>query len=220
MRDPVPLALLFDLDGTLMDTLETIVEAMNAACNDLGVSPPFRAEELRPTIGMPVQRELQLLRGIVGPLADEFTDRYYAHFTRAVERGVRLYPEVKETFPSFAGRPIASMSTRRAHQVDQMLRATGLRGVFRSVVGGDQVSRPKPFPDLPLLGAKTLGVLPEACVVIGDSPVDIQAGRSAGMKTIAVLYGYGDPAAVADAAPDTTVRRFSELPSVVRTLER
>ena len=214
------LALLLDLDGTLMDTLDMIVQAMNAACDDLGVSPPFRARELRPTIGMPVQRQLQLLRGIVGPLADEFTDRYYAHFTRAVERGVRLYPEVKETFPSFAGRPIASMSTRRAHQVDRMLRITGLRGLFRSVVGGDQVSRPKPFPDLPRLGAKALGVSPDACVVIGDSPVDIQAGCSAGMKTIAALYGYGDPAAVAEAAPDATIRRFSELPSVVRTLER
>jgi len=160
VREAVTLALLLDLDGTLMDTLETIVHAMNAACDDLGVSPPFRSPELRPTIGMPVQRQLQLLRGIVGPLADEFTDRYYAHFTRAVERGVRLYPEVKETFPSFAGRPIASMSTRRAHQVDQMLRITGLRGFFRSVVGGDQVSRPKPFPDLPRLGAKALGVSP------------------------------------------------------------
>ena len=213
------LALLLDLDGTLMDTLDTIVEAMNAACDDLGVSPPFRAPELRPTIGMPVQRQLQLLRGIVGPFADEFTDRYYAHFTRAVERGVRLYPEVKETFPSLAGRPIASMSTRRAHQVDQMLRITGLRGFFRSVVGGDQVSRPKPFPDLPLFGAKALGVSPDACVVVGDSPVDIRAGRSAGMKTIAVHYGYGDPAAVAESGPDATIRRFSELPSVVRTLE-
>ena len=220
MRDAVVLALLLDLDGTLMDTLETIVQAMNAACDDLDLSPPFRAEELRPTIGMPVQRQLQLLRGIVGPIADDFTDRYYAHFTRAVERGVHLYPEVMEAFPSLAGRPIASMSTRRAHQVDQMLRVTGLRGFFRSIVGGDQVSRPKPFPDLPLLGAKALGVSPDACVVVGDSPVDIQAGRSAGMTTIAALYGYGDPAAVADAAPDATIRRFSDLPSVVRTLER
>jgi len=219
LRDTVALALLFDLDGTLMDTLDTIVQAMNTACDDLGVSPPFRAQELRPTIGMPVQRQLQLLRGIIGPLADEFTDRYYAHFTRAVERGVGLYPGVKETFPSFAGRPIASMSTRRAHQVDRMLRITGLRGFFRSVVGGDQVSRPKPFPDLPLFGAKALGVSPEACVVLGDSPVDIQAGRSAGMKTIAAVYGYGDSAAVADAAPDATIRHFSELPSVIRTLE-
>ncbi len=220
MRDAVALALLFDLDGTLMDTLETIVEAMNAACDDIGVSPPFRAEELRPTIGMPVPRELQLLRGIVGPIADEFTDRYYAHFSRAVEHGVRLYPEVMETFPFFAGRPIASMSTRRAYQVDHMLRATRLRGFFTAVVGGDQVSRPKPFPDLPLFGAKALGVSPEACVVIGDSPVDIQAGRTAGMKTVAALYGYGDPVAVTDAAPDATIRRFSELASVVRTLER
>src|SRR6266545_3264804 len=165
VRDAVPHALLLDLDGTLMDTLETIVQAMNAACDDLGVSPPFRAEELRPTIGMPVPRELQLLRGIVGPIADEFTDRYYAHFSRAVEHGVRLYPEVMETFPFFAGRQIASMSTRRAYQVDHMLRATG-------------------------------------------------------MKTVAALYGYGDPVAVTDAAPDATIRRFSELASVVRTLER
>jgi len=220
VRDAVPHALLLDLDGTLMDTLETIVQAMNAACDDLGVSPPFRAEELRPTIGMPVQRELQVLRGIVGPIADEFTDRYYAHFTRAAERGVRLYPEVMETFPSFGGRSIASMSTRRAYQVDHMLRVTGLRGFFRAVVGGDQVARPKPFPDLPLFGATALSASPDACIVVGDSPVDIQAGRSAGMKTVAVLYGYGDPAAVTEARPDAMIRRFSELPSVLRTLER
>ncbi|HEX9341164.1 MAG TPA: HAD-IA family hydrolase [Thermoplasmata archaeon] len=214
------LALLFDLDGTLMDTLGTIVEAMNAAADDLGVSPSFRADELRPTIGMPVQRELQMLRGIVGPIADEFTDRYYAHFTHAVDRGVRLYPEVMETFPAVASRPIGSMSTRRAYQVDHMLRVTGLRGYFRAVVGGDEVSRPKPFPDLPLLGARALRVSAQDCVVVGDSPVDIRAGRSAGMKTVAVLYGYGDSAAVAEAGPDAVIRRFSELPSVVAALER
>src|SRR6266487_4145656 len=96
----------------------------------------------------------------------------------------------------------------------------GVSPSFRADVGGDEVSRPKPFPDLPLLGARALRVSAQDCVVVGDSPVDIRAGRSAGMKTVAVLYGYGDSAAVAEAGPDAVIRRFSELPSVVAALER
>jgi len=88
------LAVLFDLDGTLMDTLASIVEAMNEAAAEFHVVPEFREDELRPTIGKPVPRQLDELRGISGPLADAFTDRYYVHFTRLVERGVRLYPGV------------------------------------------------------------------------------------------------------------------------------
>jgi len=72
----VPLALLFDLDGTLMDTLDVIVLAMNAACDEIGVSPPFRSAELRPMIGTPVQRQLRDLRGVTGPRAEVFTDAY------------------------------------------------------------------------------------------------------------------------------------------------
>jgi len=213
------LALLFDLDGTLMDTLEAIVVAMNSASDEMGVSPHFRDAELRPMIGMPVQRQLEELRGVTGPLADAFTDAYYTHFARAVDRGLRLYPGVAETLTSLAGRAVTTMSTRRRSQAERMLRVVGLRSFFREVVGGDQVARPKPNPDLPLLGARALGVPPNLCVAIGDSSVDILAGRAAGMKSVAVMYGYGSPTAIIKARPDATVEKFFDLPLILEALE-
>ncbi len=213
------LAILFDIDGTLLDTLDAIIEAMNRACADLSVSPLFRADELRPMIGTPVQRQLKELRAITGPLADEFTDRYYAHFTQLVEMGVVPYPGVKETFPSFRGRAITTMSTRRRGEAAHMLRVARLDSYFRAIVGGDEVQRPKPNPDLPLHGAKALGARPQDCVVVGDSPVDVRAGRAAGMKTVAVTYGYGDRLALRDSAPDAMIEVFDHLPRVLEDLE-
>lgn len=213
-------ALLLDIDGTLMDTLDLIVQAMNAACEDLDVLPPFRSEELRTMIGTPVQRQVGELRDVTGSRADEFTERYHAHFIRGVDRGIRLFPGVAETFPSLGGRAMTTMSTRRRSVAEQMLRMTGLLPYFRVVVGGDQVSRPKPDPELPLFGAKALGVSPSQCFVIGDSPVDLFAGRAAGMKTIAVSYGYGDSKAIALARPDEVIHDFSGLPTALARFER
>jgi HAD superfamily hydrolase (TIGR01509 family) len=212
-------ALLIDIDGTLLDTIDAILEAMNLAGADLDVGPPFRPDELRPMIGTPVQRQLRELRSISGPRADVFADRYYEHFTRIVDRGVRPYPGVRETLPALADRPITTMSTRRRREAAHMLRVAGLDSYFQTIVGGDDVSRPKPHPDLPLLGAKALRVPGARCVVVGDSPVDVAAGRAAGMRTLAVTYGYGDRVALRDARPDGMVERFDHLPRALADLE-
>lgn len=212
------LALLLDLDGTLMDTLEVIVASMNSAAEEFDVES-FRVEELRPMIGTPVQRQLDELRGITGPRADAFADGYYEHFTRHVGTGLRLFPGVRETFPRLAERAICTMSTRRREEARHMLQVTGLDPYFRAIVGGDDVSRPKPNPDLPLLAAKALHAVPSECVVVGDSPVDILAGRAARCWTIAAAYGYGNPAALHEAKPHATVARFEELPRVLEELD-
>ncbi len=214
----MPLALLFDIDGTLMDTLDAILVSMNEALAELG-EPPLKSEELRPLIGMPVQRQLDLLRGMTGPVVDELTDRYYVHFMERVERGLPLYPGVKETLPRLADRPISTMTTRRREGAERMLQVAGIAQYFRSVVGGDEVSRPKPFPDLPLFSAKALRVPPESCAIVGDSPVDVLAGRAARMWTVAAVYGYGSPSALSEAKPHATIRRFAELPGVLEDLE-
>jgi len=100
-----------------------------------------------------------------------------------------------------------------------MLQAVRLESYFHAIVGGDDVTRPKPSPDLPLLTARTLGVSADRCAVVGDSPVDILAGHAAGTKAVAALYGYGDPEGVAEARPDATIRSFSELPDALERLE-
>jgi len=212
------LAVLFDLDGTLMDTLDAIVASMNSALEESGLAP-LTKEELRPLIGMPVQRQMDILRGMSGPIVDGITDRYYAHFLAHVERGLPLYPDVKETMPQLADRAISTMTTRRREGAKRMLEVAGIASYFRAVVGGDEVSRPKPFPDLPQYSAQALGVTPEACVVVGDAPVDILAGRAARAWTVAVTYGYGSPSALREAKPHATIESFRELPDAIGEIE-
>lgn len=212
------LALLVDIDGTLLDTLDSIIEGMNLALAEVR-EPPLRTEELRPLIGMPVQRQMKLLRGMEGPVVRRITDRYYEHFHAIVDRGVRLYPGVAATLESLANRRIATMSTRRRDEARHMLRVAGIERYFTAIVGGDEVSRPKPHPDLPRFAADALRVPVSQAVVVGDSAVDIEAGRAAGTWTIAATYGYGDPAALSEARPDAELARFSDLPRALGDLE-
>ncbi len=142
------LALLLDIDGTLMDTFDAILEAMNLAIKGLDVKP-LRADELRPLIGMPVERQMRVLRDMQGPAVDRITDRYYEEFHMIVDRGVRLYPGVAETLKELAGRPVTTMSTRRREEARHMLKVAGIDPFFTEIVGGDEVPRPKPYPDLP-----------------------------------------------------------------------
>lgn len=211
------LALLLDIDGTLIDTLDAIVESMNCAFEEFGVRPLTR-EEIRPLIGMPVARQMDELRGMRGDVVDRITDRYYEFFLQHVEKGLPLFPGVRETLPRL-DRPISTMTTRRLHGARRMLEVAGIAPFFQAVVGGDQVSRPKPFPDLPLYSARALGVAPGRCVVVGDSPVDILAGRAARMWTVAATYGYGSASAIGKAKPHAQLERFADLPAVLADLE-
>jgi HAD superfamily hydrolase (TIGR01509 family) len=212
------LGILFDIDGTLMDTLDAIVASMNAALEGFGVKP-LTKDELRPLIGMPVQRQMDLLRGMQGAVVDQITDRYYEHFMEHVEKGLPLYPGVKDTLPHLADRPISTMTTRRLQGARRMLEVSGIATYFKAIVGGDEVSRPKPYPDLPLFSANALGVPPQHCIVVGDAPVDILAGRSARMWTVAAAYGYGSLSALREAKPHATIQQFTELPGVVADLD-
>jgi HAD superfamily hydrolase (TIGR01509 family) len=212
------LALLLDIDGTLMDTFDLILEAMNVAIAEHRVEP-LRAEELRPLIGMPVEVQMKRLRGMEGPVVREIAERYYEEFHRLVDRGLRLYPGVAETLARLKDRPITTVSTRRREEARHMLRVAGIDRYFRAIVGGDEVARPKPSPDLPLHAAKALRVPPARAAVVGDSPVDILAGRAAGTWTIAATYGYGEIKALREAKPHAEIAKFTDLPAAIAALE-
>ena len=217
-RKPMVLGLLIDLDGTLFDTLDAIVASMNAAFEEFQVRPLTR-EEIRPLIGMPIARQMAMLRDMEGPVVDRIADRYYDFFLRHVEEGLPIFPGVRETLAKM-DRPMTTMTTRRLRGARRMLERGGIAPYFEAVVGGDEVARPKPYPDLPLYSAKALGRSPDTCAVVGDSPVDILAGRAARTWTIAAMYGYGSPSAVREAKPHAEIQRFDELPAVLAELER
>ncbi|MFQ5908978.1 MAG: HAD family hydrolase [Thermoplasmata archaeon] len=212
------MAALLDVDGTLFDSFDAILSAMNAALAE-DREPPLQADELRPLIGMPVRRQMAILRGWEGPSAERLAHRYYDHFDQRVTEGIPLYPGVRGTLQTLAGRPLGTITTRRTTVVRRMLQGAGLDRFFRAVVGGDAVSRPKPAPDLVQYAARAIGQRAKDCVVVGDSPVDLQAGREAGARTVAALYGYGGVDALREASPDAEITKFPELPGVLAVLE-
>jgi len=214
------LGLLLDVDGTLMDTFEDILTSMNLALAEVSVIPPLRDDELRPLIGRPVAYQMGALRGTPENLAAEINDRYYRHFTAIVRERVRLYPGVEQTLEALAGRRIGTFTTRRKEVAQLMFRVAGIERHFTAITGGDEVSRPKPNPDLALHAAKAVGVAPGMAVIVGDAPVDIQAGKAAGTWTVAAIYGYGGAGPLRGAGPDMEISRFAELPQVLEELDR
>lgn len=202
-----------------MKTFDVILETMNAAMAEAG-EVSFRADELRPLVGIHVVVQLGMLRGIHGARAERIAESYYRHFVARVEKGIRLFPRVRETMAVLSGRRIGTVTTRRRDMARLMLRVAGIDHHFRAIVGGDEVARPKPSPDLPLHAANAVGAAPSECVVVGDSPVDIQAGRAAGMRTVAATYGYGTLSALRDAGPDAEIRYFAALPRAMAAFEK
>ncbi len=146
-------------------------------------------------------------------------DAYYRHFERRVAEGIPLYPRVPETLEALGDRPIGTMTTRRTAVARRMLRGARLEPRFTAVVGGDQVTRPKPHPELVYLAATAVGRPATACIVVGDAPVDVLAGRRAGAWTVAATYGYGDLEDLRQAGPHAEISSVEDLLPVVRALE-
>ena len=123
--------------------------------------------------------------------------------------GTRLYPGVAEAMAVLGGRK-STATTKSTAGTKLVLEHFGLLPYFDHVQGSDGI-RCKPAPDVVLAAMAGLNAHPEECLLVGDSPADMEAGRSAGVKICAVTYGYGDPAELAKWQPDYRVSDLREL---------
>jgi N-acetyl-D-muramate 6-phosphate phosphatase len=184
---------LFDLDGTLVDTAEDLATALIQCQRRRGLAPT-PLEELRPWTSHGARGLIRCAFGI-GPgdagydaLRAEFLDNY----AQAVCVHSRLYPDVERTLNAIesSDRRWGVVTNKPARFTEPLLRALGLEARAACIVSGDTVARAKPDP-LPIRYAlDACGVPPPECVYVGDDPRDIQAGRSAGVRTVAAAYGY------------------------------
>lgn len=198
-------ALLFDIDGTLVDTsagmarvLRTVVEEHGRAVDE---------ELLRRVVSRPLTTSLGALLDLpaghveVALAADRarqlFTDRVIPAATELVFPGV---PELLATLRA-AGHPLAVVTSKIRRSAVELLTATGLLDAFDTLSCHDMASRGKPHPDLALLAAEALAVPPRCCVVIGDTVDDVRMAQAAGMTAIGVRTGVatGDALATAGA---------------------
>jgi phosphoglycolate phosphatase len=209
--------IVFDLDGTLADSLPDLTNAANFACRTLGL-PERPLTEVKGMIG---SGERKFVERFVGPENQQHVERalelYLDYCHRHVGELTRLYPGVQETLGYYLSRiKLAVLSNKHQSLTEQVLRVMGILPMFAAVRGGgsDLALKPSSEPLLALL--RDLGVPGGQALMVGDKVADIVAGRGAGTFTAAATYGYGDLAALTAAAPDFFIGKFAELRELVR----
>lgn len=196
MTGPVD-AIVFDMDGTLVESHAVVPAAYRAAVR-AGGGPSYTDAEVIAgySIGSPADLLTHLLRR---PASGEDLDRYHAELDALAGR-VRVYPGVADTLAEIAARVPVGVFTGASHRAAEiLLDRAGLLGHFEVVLGGDQVDRPKPAPDGVEAACRRLGVPPGRAAYVGDSPLDVRAARHSGAVAVAAAWGHQyDPEEPAD----------------------
>lgn len=192
-------AVLFDLDGTLVDSAPDLAGAVNDL-RALHGQPPLPYEALRPLAGAGARGMLGAGFGVTpedsrfAALREGFLEIYRG---RLLQSSV-VFESVPELLNRIevSGRPWGVVTNKALYLADPLLEGLNLRHRAAVLVGGDSTAHTKPHPAPLLHAAQCLGVEPGRCVYVGDDARDVQAGRAAGMCTVAVSWGYlgvGEP---------------------------
>ncbi len=183
-------ALLFDMDGVVVDSMPMHLQTWQQTLAPLGVAPT--AQDLYPLEGVPTERTAQLLtERLLGEPCSEEEARRLAERKRELFRGgfhPALLPGMGSLLHDLQGRGYRlGLVTGSARQVaDQVLGPTGMGSLFETVVTGDQVVQGKPSPEPYQKAAKRLGLVPQRCLVVENAPLGLQAARAAGMRCLAL----------------------------------
>jgi phosphoglycolate phosphatase len=187
--------IVFDWDGTLIDSAGTIVECIREASRDLGLAIPERGRASH-VIGLGLADSLRIAVPDLAPERYlEFVERYRAHF-RAREDAMRLFPGVPGLLEALAerGRLLAVATGKSRRGLDRALEASGLRGLFTATRCADETS-PKPHPAMLFELMQELEVAPERALMVGDTSHDLEMAKGAGVDALAVTYGaHPEPA--------------------------
>ncbi len=201
--------LIFDLDGTLTDTAQDIADAINYALKPFG-QKIYSVEETKAMVGSGISKLLESLIPVTDPASKEMvTNRFLEYYSEHLFDNTKAYPQVKETLSRLTPYKKAVVSNKREGFSKSILDRLGLLNFMDIVFGSDSVpeKKPSPVPIFKLL--EKFGVSQKETVIIGDSNYDIAAGKAAGIRTIAVTYGFRKRETLKDA--DFIIDSFDEL---------
>ena len=204
---------IFDLDGTLIDSYEAIAASVNhvRAVHHL---PPLPSDEVRRHVGRGAEYLLHATVSL-GTVAENVR-LYKSHHPTIMAALTHLLPDVKETlvFLQARGLALAVCSNKPVAFSHELLERLSLSALFRTVIGPEDAPRPKPAPDMLVEVVGRLGLSRDQVLYVGDMVIDVETARAAGVAVWAVPTGSEDLAQLEQAKPDRLLQKFSELQSL------
>ncbi|MDP8972185.1 MAG: HAD hydrolase-like protein [Actinomycetota bacterium] len=208
-------AVLFDFDGTIVDTTELIYESMRRATGEV-LGRELGRETLMANVGQPLPRQMELLADGQPKKTEELLEVYLHHNEELHEGLIREFPNVGTSLARLrdAGLRLAVVTSKRRFSVEMALDSfPDLRDVFDVFVTMEDTSEHKPLPAPLLKGLELLGdVPPERAAYVGDAPFDVAAAYAAGVTSVAVSWGAFTAEALRAAGTD---HLFEDLDSAV-----
>jgi phosphoglycolate phosphatase len=209
-------AIIFDLDGTLIDSSLAIVECVNYALSQKGL-PPAGDWEIKRRIGTPLD---QIFSHFTKADPTDLVRLYREEYRRVFLQKTFLLPGVSEVLSSLKARGyrLAVATTKPKYFAEPILEHLSVTHFFDAVAGAEEVERLKPAPDLLHLAMSRLRSKPDETFYVGDHPVDVAAANAAKVKIICVATGFWSRGELEKLNPTAVLQSLAELPSFLRTL--
>ncbi len=208
-------AFIFDLDGTLNDSVPLIVITTLKAYQELGID---QGEDIiKSYIGVPL---VETGEALLGPgRGQEYLEAYLRHYD-PMAYPMRAFPGIPELLSELRARgaKLAIATAKRRQMAEDTLEIIGLTGMLDVLVASESTERRKPFPDPALKAMELLGAKPAESLFIGDSVHDLQCAQQAGIKACAVTWGAGGKEELAACGPDYSVDTVAELSQLLLSL--
>lgn len=207
--------IIFDLDGTLINSLKDIAISLNFALEKLGLER-LDEEKVRGYIGSGIKK---LMEDVLGSDDDSRVPQMISYFREHHEKHLLdntvLYPGVREILEFFSSKKKAVISNKNKEFSVAVLRGLGAEHYFDVVLGPEDTSQRKPSPEPILRVLSCLNVSMFQALMVGDNPIDVEAGKAAGVLTCGVTYGFCKKEDVERANPDFVINDILKLKSLI-----
>lgn len=204
--------ILFDLDGTLIDSLPLIMASCRKVFETMEI--PWDDEKVRETVGMPL---VKIAERFAGENAGCFFDLYLKYQNEKHDEWIKLFPGTYKTLSEIKsrGHTIGIVTSKRRETAVMAVELTGIGSLVSVLIAFEDVKAHKPEPEPVLKAMQSLAAAPEKTAYVGDSWYDIMAGKNAGVFTVGVTWGMADRLKLLEYKPSLVIDRWSELFQII-----
>jgi phosphoglycolate phosphatase len=209
--------IIFDFDGTLIDSYGAIAESLNHV-RSAHKLPPIDPEKVKSMVGHGLE---ELIEEAIGPeRVGEGVKLFREQYAQVCEERTSVLPQVKETIESLDGRgyQMGIASNKPSYFVRDILKALEMDHLFAEVVGPNDVATPKPDPEMLEMIMMRVGLGPDEVVYVGDMLLDIEVARRSGVPIYAIPTGSATREALLEGRPDRLLHKFSDLLNFLPTV--